>query len=106
MKLINLLKETEFSKDMAHRQVLYDSRNLTLVAFNFEAGQELPVHCLSADSELALLVLEGDGEFQGENAVPVQAGNLMILPVCVPHGLKAHSRVRVLAFISPSVTEY
>ncbi len=108
MKLINLAEEPKFISEKAdkpYREVLYDSPNLRVVAFNFEAEQELPVHCESADSEVALLILEGEGRFLGAHPGPAKTENLMILPVCEPHGLKAHSRLRLLCFITPAFAE-
>ena len=46
-----------------HRDLLYDSPNLRVLSFNFEPGQELPVHSHDADSEVTLMILEGQGEF-------------------------------------------
>jgi len=44
-----------------HRDLLYDSPNLRVLSFNFEPGQELPVHPHDADSEVTLMILEGEG---------------------------------------------
>ena len=46
-----------------------------MLNFNFEPGQELPVHSHEADSEVALLILEGEGVFTGgPQEVPFRAG--------------------------------
>jgi len=99
LKQINLSAAAQFTQDKPHRQLLYESRNLQVVSFNLEAGQELPVHCI--DGELAILILQGEGEFLGTQEMPVKEGSLIILPTCAPHGVKAHTRLRLVAFVAP-----
>ena len=96
MKFIDLNKVDRFTPDKPHRELLYDSPNLRVLTFNFEPGQELPVHSHSTDSDVALIMLEGEGEFTGAHEMPAKAGQAQIMPVAEPHGLKAHTRVRLL----------
>jgi quercetin dioxygenase-like cupin family protein len=103
MKFIDLNDLTKFTPDKPHREMLYDSPNLRVLAFNFEPGQELPVHSHPADSDVTLMILEGEGEFIGSNEMPAKAGTMQIMPVCEPHGLKAHTRLRLLVFITPTL---
>jgi quercetin dioxygenase-like cupin family protein len=103
MKLINLQELTNFDPNKPHRELLYDSPNLRVLSFNFEPGQELPVHCHEADADVTLMVLEGEGEFLGTHAMPARAGMTLIMPVCDPHGLKAATRLRLLVFIAPTL---
>ncbi len=103
MTLIDLTAISRFSRDRPYRELLYDSPNLRVLAFNFEAGQELPVHSHKADAEVALLVLEGEGKFLGDHELPAKAGTLLIIPVSTPHGLKAHTALRLLVYISPTL---
>lgn len=104
MKLFDLADTAKFSPDKPYRQLLYDSPNLRVLVFNFEPGQELPVHSHNADSEVSLLILEGEGIFLGgPEEITVKAGNLEIMPVTEPHGFKATSRARLLVFISPTL---
>lgn len=103
MKLIDLTQVTKFSADKPHRELLYDSPNLRVLAFNFEPGQELPVHSHPADSDVTLMILEGEGEFTGAHEMPAKPGIIQIMPVCEPHGLRAKTRVRLLVFIAPTL---
>jgi quercetin dioxygenase-like cupin family protein len=103
MKFINLEEVNKFDPGKLHRELLYDSPNLRVLSFNFEPGQELPVHSHSADSEVTLLILEGEGEFTGSNPMPARAGMLQIMPVSESHGLKARTRLRLLVFIAPTL---
>jgi quercetin dioxygenase-like cupin family protein len=103
MKLIDLKEVTKYTSDKPYRELLYDSPNLRVLAFNFEPGQELPVHSHPADSDVTLMILEGEGEFTGSHEMPAKPGIIQILPVCEPHGLKAHTRLRLLVFIAPTL---
>jgi quercetin dioxygenase-like cupin family protein len=103
MKFIDLTKVDRFTAAKPHRELLYDSPNLRMLTFNFEPGQELPVHSHSADADVALVVLEGEGEFTGAHEMPAKAGQSQIMPVAEPHGIKAHTRLRLLVIIAPTL---
>jgi quercetin dioxygenase-like cupin family protein len=104
MKLISLAEAAKFTADKPYRELLYDSPNMRVLSFNFEPGQEMPVHSHSTDSEVALLILAGEGVFTGgPEEIPAKTGTLQIMPVSEPHGLKAHTRVQLLVFISPTL---
>jgi quercetin dioxygenase-like cupin family protein len=103
MKLVNLQEVAKFIGDKPYRELIFDSPNLRVLAFNFEPGQELPIHSHQADSEVAMLILEGEGEFTGAQEMPAKVGDLQIMPVTQPHGLKAHTRLRLLLLIAPTL---
>ena len=103
MKLVDLSEFTKFDPAKMHRELLYDSPNLRVLSFNFEPGQELPVHSHDVDSEVTLMVLEGEGEFTGSHPMPARAGMMQIMPVNEPHGLIATTRLRLLVFITPTL---
>ncbi len=103
MKLIDLPKVDTFIPDKPYRELLHDSANLRVLAFNFEPGQELPVHSHPTDAEVTLLILEGEGEFTGAHEMPARPGLMQIMPVGDPHGLKARTRLRLLVFIAPTL---
>jgi quercetin dioxygenase-like cupin family protein len=102
MKFIDLPALDNFTPDKPYRELLYDSPNLRVLAFNFEPGQVLPVHSHPADSDVTLMILEGEGEFIGTHAMPAKSGQVQIMPVCEPHGVKAHTRLRLLVLIAPN----
>lgn len=103
MKFIDLNEYTKFEAHKPHRELLYDSPNLRVLSFNFEPGQELPVHCHEGDSDVTLMILEGEGEFAGSHEMTARAGTMQIMPVREPHGLKAKTRLRLLVFITPTL---
>ncbi|MEW6387359.1 MAG: cupin domain-containing protein [Thermodesulfobacteriota bacterium] len=104
MKMIDLQEFNRFGGDKPFRELLFDSPNLRVLTFNFEPGQEMPVHSHPGDSEVALLVLEGAGVFTGGSQdLPARTGMLQVMPVSEPHGLKAVTRLRLLVFIAPTL---
>lgn len=103
MKRIDLQDTAKFNKDRFFRELLYDSPNLRVLNFNFEPGQELPIHSHEADSEVSMLILEGEGELLGSQPRPIKAGQMAIMPVSEPHGLIALTRLRLLVIITPTL---
>lgn len=104
MKLFNLSEDPKFSNDKPYRQLLFDSPNLRILSFNFEPGQEMPVHSHNADSDVGLLLLEGEGVLLGgHQEIPANTGILQVMPVTEPHGFRALTRVRLLVFIAPTL---
>lgn len=104
MKIVDLDKLTGFKEKKMNRELVHDNYTFRILNFNFEPGQELPIHSHPADSELALQVLEGEGFFLGEDEeIPAKAGDLLIGPVSEPHGVRATTRMRVLVTIAPPI---
>jgi quercetin dioxygenase-like cupin family protein len=103
MQFIDLNTVDTFMADRPYRELLYDSPNLRVLVFNLEPGQEIPVHSHSSDSDVALIILEGEGKFTGAHEMPARAGLTQIMPVAEPHGLDAHTRMRLLVLIAPTL---
>ncbi len=104
MQIIDLNKYAEFKKEDKVLKLLHDSPSWRIISFNFEAGQELPVHSHDVDSEVAILVLEGEGYFtDGEKEWEAKPGSMLISRVSEPHGVKAKTRMRVLVLIAPPI---
>ncbi len=103
LKFIDLNELNKFDPGKMHRELLYDSPNLRVLSFNFSPGQELPVHSHDVDSEVTLMVLEGEGDFTGAHPMPAKAGQMQIMPVNEPHGFRASTQVRLLVFITPTL---
>lgn len=103
MKKINIFEEGPF-KDTGYGMLwVHDSANFRVVNFNFKAGQTLPVHSHDVDGELTIVVLDGEGEFLGEGGatLPAKAGDVLVSPIAVPHGIHAVTDMRVLVTIAP-----
>jgi len=103
MQFIDLTQVDKYTPDRPYRELLYDSANMRVLAFNFEPGQELPVHSHFPGSDIALIILEGEGEFTGAHERAARAGQTVIMPVAEPHGLKALTRLRLLVVIAPAL---
>jgi len=53
---------------------------------------------------LSILVVEGEGEFLGENsAITAKTGDMLISDISEPHGVKAKSDIRIFVTIAPPI---
>lgn len=70
-----------------------DTGNLTL--FSFDAGQGLSEHTSPYDA--VVLILEGKAQISvGGQVHDVAAGQMLIMPANIPHGLHAAERFKML----------
>jgi len=92
-------------KDTGPNMVLvHESEHMKVINFNFKAGQGLPIHSHNIEGELVLTILEGEGEFLSEDGkVPAKAGDVLVCPIAVPHGVGAITNLRVLVTIAPPI---
>jgi len=65
----------------------------------------LPIHSHDIEGQLSIAVLEGSGEFLGENetTIPARPGDILISEISEPHGLRAETDMRVLVTIAPPI---
>lgn len=105
MKKVNLIEANGFDEKGFKRLLVQDSPYFKILNFNFKAGQELPVHAHDIEGEVSLVVLEGEGEFLGENgaAMPAKAGDVVVSQISEPHGLRAKTDLRLLVTIAPPI---
>jgi quercetin dioxygenase-like cupin family protein len=105
MKNIKLYEESGFSEKAFNRYLVHDSPYFKILNFNFKAGQELPIHSHEIDGQVSIAVLEGEGDFLGEEGatIPAQSGDVLISEISEPHGLRAKSDMRVLVTIAPPI---
>jgi quercetin dioxygenase-like cupin family protein len=67
----------------------------TMTVFAFDAGEQLSEH--TAPFDATVVDLEGEAEISiGGTAHRVRAGEMIIMPAGVPHGLKAETRFKML----------
>jgi quercetin dioxygenase-like cupin family protein len=70
-----------------------DTGNITL--FSFDAGQGLSEHTSPYDA--VVLLIEGRAEITiGGEPREVGAGEMIVMPAGIPHGLKANERFKML----------
>lgn len=103
MKQINLYEANDFSEKSMKKFLVHDSPYFRIINFNFQAGQELPVHSHEVEGQLSLVVLEGEGDFLGKDgsSFPGRQGDVVISEIAEPHGFKARTNVRLLVTIAP-----
>lgn len=98
------LAETGIFDSRAMKRVLiHDSPWLRILNFNLSAGQVFPVHSHEVEGRLSIQVLEGTGEFLGrdDRAEPARPGDLLVCDISEPHGVRAHTDLRILVTIAP-----
>jgi quercetin dioxygenase-like cupin family protein len=105
MKKINLYEANGFGKKTFKNFLVHDSPYFKILNFNFRPGQELPVHAHDIEGEVSLTVLEGEGEFLGEDGATLaaKAGDVLISAISEPHGLRAKTDLRLLVTIAPPI---
>jgi quercetin dioxygenase-like cupin family protein len=89
--------------DKMGKATLFESEHLLVGLNAFEPGQ---MHALHAHRGMDKVyqVLEGEGEFLLEGReLPMKAGDLLVAPDGVPHGVRntGSSRLLVLAILAP-----
>jgi len=99
------LYDAGFSEKGLAKHLVHDSPYFKIINFNFEPGQELPVHSHDVEGQLSITVLEGEGEFLGAEGAtqPAQAGDVAVADIAESHGIRANTRMRVLVTIAPPV---
>lgn len=101
MGMIDVKKHVEFSKAKYVSKLLYDSEAIRLVLFCLEAGQEVPAH--TSDSRVVMSVIEGEGSFiVGDKTPDVRAGYIAVCEPNEEHGMKARTKMVILAAIAPA----
>jgi quercetin dioxygenase-like cupin family protein len=106
MQKIELDKTREFTAGSMKRFFLVqDSPYFKIINFNLSAGHTFPVHSHEVDGQLSILVLEGEGQFLGDNgaAIPAKPGDLLVAEIAEPHGVHADTDMRILVTIAPPI---
>lgn len=94
----------EWRADKMGKSTLFESPRLLVGLNAFEPGQSHALHA-HAGMDKVYQVLEGEGMFLLEGReLPMAAGDLLVAPDGVPHGVRNTGAVRllVLAILAPS----
>lgn len=86
------------------KTTLFESPRLLVGLNAFEPGQEHALHAHAGMDKL-YSVVEGEGLFLlGDRDLPMRAGDLLVAPDGVPHGIRNTSsgRLLVLAVLAPA----
>lgn len=93
-----------FSSTKMGKATLFESPRLLVGLNAFEPGQAHALHA-HAGQDKVYHVLEGEGLFLLEDrTLPMRAGDLLVAPEGVPHGIHntSENRLIVLAILAPS----
>jgi quercetin dioxygenase-like cupin family protein len=98
-----------FSPEAASATRMYKDEDISLVVWNLEPGQENAQHSHTENAH-AFLVLTGEGVYLREDAdpVPIRAGDYVIIPRQVLHGIRntGTERLSYLAFTNQGPNGY
>ena len=105
MKKIALDEVREFNPLGMKSIVLHDSEYFKILNFNLVAGALFPVHSHDLEGQLSILVIEGEGEFLGDDnaAIPAKQGDMLISDIAEPHGVQAKTDMRIVVTIAPPI---
>jgi quercetin dioxygenase-like cupin family protein len=94
----------EWRSDKMGKSTLFESTRLLVGLNAFEPGQSHPLHA-HAGMDKVYHVLEGAGVFLLDGReLPMSAGDLLVAPDGVPHGVKntGEGRLLVMAILAPA----
>ena len=92
--------------DRMGKTTLYESSRLLVGLNAFEPGQSHALHA-HPGMDKVYFVTEGEGEFLLEGReLPMRAGDLLVAPEGVPHGVRntGADRLLVIAILAPAPT--
>ena len=93
----------EWRTDRMGKSTLFQSERMLVGLNAFEPGQSHALHTHSGMDKM-YYVLEGEGVFLLDQAeLPMEAGDLLVAPDGVPHGVRnaGNRRLLVLAVLAP-----
>ena len=94
-KVMKLKAAIEYASGSIVSKTLIENTNSDLSVFAFDKGQGMSSHTSPYDA--VVQVLEGEADIViGQKPVKVKAGELVIMPAKVPHGLTANKRFKML----------
>lgn len=105
MKKIKLDATRKFNPLGMQNFVVHDSEFFKIINFNIAAGRLFPVHSHDLDGQVSIHVIEGSGEFLGDNdvVIPAENGDILVSDIREPHGVKAETDMRIVVTIAPPI---
>jgi quercetin dioxygenase-like cupin family protein len=103
-QVIRPAEHAMYSPDKMGKATLFASPRLLVGLNAFEPGQSHALHAHAAMDKV-YSVIEGEGVFLLEGReLPMRAGDLLVAPEGVPHGVKntGTARLLVLAILAPA----
>lgn len=102
--VIKPAEHAEWRPDKMGKSTIFESARLLVGLNGFEPGQTHALHA-HAGMDKMYYVIEGEGVFLVEGSeLPMKAGDLLVAPEGVPHGVKntGPRRLLVLAVLAPA----
>ena len=102
--IIHPPEHATYTADKMGKATIFESPRLLVGLNAFEPGQEHALHAHAGQDKI-YYVLEGRGLFLlEEDALEMKAGDLLVAPEGVPHGVRNNgpARLLVLAVLAPS----
>ena len=93
-----------YHSDKMGKSTIFESARLLVGLNAFEPGQSHALHA-HADMDKVYSVVEGEGLFLlDDRELPMRAGDLLVAPEGVPHGVRntGPGRLLVLAILAPA----
>jgi quercetin dioxygenase-like cupin family protein len=98
-QVIRPADHAEWRADKMGKATLFESPRLLVGLNAFEPGQSHALHAHAGMDKL-YQVVEGDGVFLLEGCeLPMRAGDLLVAPEGVPHGIRNTSDARLLVLV-------
>jgi quercetin dioxygenase-like cupin family protein len=104
--VISPAAHAEWRPDRMGKSTLFESPHLLVGLNAFEPGQSHALHA-HAGMDKVYLVVEGEGLFLLQDSeLPMRAGDVLVAPDGVPHGVRNASgaRLLVMAILAPGPT--
>lgn len=102
--VIHPADHAEYRPDRMGKSTIFSSPRVLVGLNAFESGQEHALHA-HAGQDKVYHVLEGSGLFLlNDRELPMRAGDLLVAPEGVPHGVRndGAARLLVLAILAPA----
>lgn len=102
--VIHPADHAEWRADKMGKSTLFESPRLMVGLNAFEPGQQHALHAHAGMDKL-YYVIDGDGLFLLDGSeVPMRAGDVLVAPDGVPHGVRNNSAARllVMAVLAPA----
>jgi len=97
-KVLNLADLVEYKPGQVISQTLVQTPNFSITLFALSAGEGISTHTTTGDA--MVYILDGEAEITiGDKTVTPAAGQTVIMPANIPHGLEARKSFKMLLII-------